>query len=702
MALSAQDGGNTGYSPTAGVGAPNFFSPNPNPINVREDKDYWKLDKLKRSYADYLWSKRLEINEQIEARRYRHGVHWTSDQIRTFNLRKQPVVTFNRVGRKIDGIVGLTEKMRTDPKAYPRSPRFQAGADLATAAIRSVMESGKWSAKAPKVAETAAIDGIGGFELILEQTNGAYDVSFEAVDIEGFFYDPRSKKEDFSDAIYIGVGKWVDVDVLKSLMPDLEAEVENSTGYSLELSSQTDYDTSTWTMSAGNLRTLRLVHICYQHRGTWCWALFTGNSILMQGESYFVDGKNRPICCFQMFSAAVDQDGDRYGFVRALKSAQDEINQRRSKGLHELNTRRIVAEKGAFDDIEKARVEAVRPDGVVERNKGYEAEFDDAKKQQDIAGQLKFLEDAKAEIENFGPNPALLGDQGVANRSGRAIKLMQESGIAELGPYIVSLANWKQRIYEAIFCALKKYWTGERWIRVTDDEGIMQWVQINGLQNDPMTGQPQIVNQIGQLDVDIVLDEGPDVTTLMDDMYETLAQIIPAIGQMMTPPQIQAVVSMLIETSPLPATAKRQFKQATMMSQQPNPMAEQAKQLQLEGMAAKVQESKTTSILNMAKAQQAGAKAMQPPPAPTVQPQKYELPPIVQVSKAMADINKTNADAFHKRVLGVAEHRSSMMEPIDYAQRTIDAMHNRRFDFADLAMRKYEADKARPAMNGGL
>jgi hypothetical protein len=61
-----------------------------------------------------------------------------------------------------------------------------------------------------------------------------------------------------------------------------------------------------------------------------------------------------------------------------------------------------------------------------------------------------------------------------------------------------------------MFAAIQKYWTGERWIRVTDDDGLAQFIQINGQQQDPMTGQQQIVNALGSVDVDIILDEGPD------------------------------------------------------------------------------------------------------------------------------------------------------------------------------------------------
>src|SRR5580765_3223477 len=111
----------------------------------------------------------------------------------------------------------------------------------------------------------------------------------------------------------------------------------------------------------------------------------------------------------------------------------------------------------------------------------------------DFKGQLEMLQEAKNEIENFGPNPALIG-QGIENKSGRAISLLQQAGIAELGPYILAYRGWKVRLYRAIWNACQQHWKGERWVRVTDDEGLAQYIQINGMQVDPHTGMPAIVN----------------------------------------------------------------------------------------------------------------------------------------------------------------------------------------------------------------
>ena len=72
-----------------------------------ENKDgFWPLEKCINAYTTYLDNKTLEIKEQQNARRYRHGAQWTSDQIKTFNDRKQPVVTYNKIGARLTASSG--------------------------------------------------------------------------------------------------------------------------------------------------------------------------------------------------------------------------------------------------------------------------------------------------------------------------------------------------------------------------------------------------------------------------------------------------------------------------------------------------------------------------------------------------------------------------------------------------------------------
>ena len=427
----------TGYQQggSAAGGGPADLSDN------QENKDgSWTLEKCIQAYTTYLDSKTLEIQEQQNARRYRHGAQWTAEQIKALNDRKQPVVTYNKIGRKIDGIVGLVERLKQDPKAYPRTPQHQQGADLATAVLRYIMDRNKWNEVGPIVAEAAAVDGIGGIELDLkamppteqtQQQNGGmpgmghnggppmqppqpdYDVLFGPVDNDGFFYDPRSFKHDFYDARYMGVGKYVDEEMMVELMPGMEDDIRSACDASGELTTNSDRDTK-WFQSKRRLQAGSAGrHLVQMSGGTWRWALFTGSKILMQGETPFEDEYDKPFCKYLMFSAQVDHEGDRYGFPRNLQSAQDEVNQRRSKGLHELNNRRIIATKAAVADgnVEALRREAARADGIVLVNTIICKILRSMTlpSRQAVMGQLEFMRDAAQEIENFGPNPALAG-----------------------------------------------------------------------------------------------------------------------------------------------------------------------------------------------------------------------------------------------------------------------------------------------------
>jgi len=563
--------------------------------------EYWTLSDLKQAYLDYINCKQPEISEQQNSRRYRHGVQWTQKQISTFNQRKQPIITYNRISRKIDSIVGLIERFKQDPKAFPKKQGDDAAAELATACVRSVVEADLKQNKLPFIAEQAAIDGFAGVELKLVQHKKlGMDISFAIVQNDEFFYDPRSIMHDFSDTLYRGTSKWVDLEVAIQQFPSMELALRASCEYGSSLTTSSDRE-NRWFDSVGGRRRVRISDCWYRHSGGWCWCLFTGTMKLMEGRSYFVDDDDEEICKYRMFSCFIDQDGDRYGFIRNLLGPQDEINQRRSKGLHELNSRRIKAEEGAFNDVEAARREAVRPDGVVLYNKDFVAEFDDQTRLANMEGNLKFLEEAKNEIENFGPNPALIG-QGLEYKSGRAISMLQQAGISELGPFIVNWRIWKLDLYRVIWSAVKKYWTTPRYISVMDPDGVQQLVAINQMMPGP-GGFPQLVNQVAVLDVNIAMDEGPDEVNMMADAYDTLGAM--ATQGANVPPAI------LIELSPLPASKKKRL--MAMLNPPPSPQQEAAQQLQIQGAVAQVDETRSKAELNRAKAQetaQGGAHGM--------------------------------------------------------------------------------------------
>jgi hypothetical protein len=440
----------------------------------------------------------------------------------------------------------------------------------------------------------AAVDGLGGIELDLAfGDHGDPDIDLHLVYPDTFFYDPRSYDDGFTDARFLGISKWIDVEQAKELVPEKKDEIGGLSESGSDLTTYSDREI-VWVNTTS--KKLRMVDHWYIHEGHWCWALYVGNTVLMEGHSPYIDERGKSFSKFIMFSASVDHDGDRYGFVRNFKGPQDEINHRRSKALHILNSRRLIMDKGAVDDVEKARIEWARPDGLIEKNPGKEVAPDN--QTADFAGQLQMLQEAKTEIENFGPNPALIG-QGIEGSSGRAISLLQQAGIAELGPYILAYRTWKMRVYRGIWNVVQRHWQAERWIRVTDDEGVAQFVQINGLATDQY-GQPAMSNYLGSLDVDIIIDEGPDNINMMADAYDTLLALVRG-GQAIPP-------SVLIELAPLQNSVKQKLlKQMEAAAQ--DPQQQQAKQIALAGEAAKVDKTKSETVKNAAQTQKLGLDA---------------------------------------------------------------------------------------------
>lgn len=654
-------------------------------VTSGDDTQYWSLTKCRKAYLDYLGNKTAEIEEQKDSRRYYHGAQWTNEQLAVLRKRKQPPSTRNRIGRKIDGIVGLIERLRQDPKAFPRTPKHEEGAELATAVIRYVLDEQQWKSKSPEVARDGAIDGIGGIEIELtEGDHGDHEVSFDVVEPDSFFYDPRSYRNDFSDARYQGTGKWLDMDTAIEFAEQMGASpekiqaIKSGGAGDSDLTSNPDRESKFFSFDGGK-QLVRIVDIWYRHKGKWCWTIFTGATILGDGESYLFDEKNKTICRYVMFSCNIDHDGDRYGFVRNMKSSQDSLNFKTSKLNFIMASRRMKIRRGAVPDVETARAEWARVDALLEIDADdLNAAVQDDDRTFDFAGWQKLMDEDKQELDGFGPNPALIGD--LSNQSGRAIQLLQQAGMAELGPYILGYRGWKLRVYRALFCAVQRHWTGERWVRVTDNEGLANFIQINGVEIDPMTGYPTTVNALGSLDVDLILDEGPDTINAQQDVYETMSNVLPTVGAMLTPKQAQAAVGIVINSSGLDANSKKAWRDAS--QQQVDPMQQQAQQIQLEGEAAKVAETKSKVMLNTAKAHEAG---MPDPQAPqqVEQPEPFAADKMLaEIANLLASAEKSKATAEKTRMdtalaPAQAEHQQ-MMDAANFRQGIEDRAADRK------------------------
>lgn len=496
-------------------------------------------DILYKYYLSWEQNKRSEIHNAFIASRYYHNKQWTDEEIAQLKLRQQPVTTKNRIKRKVDFLVGVEQRLRRDPKAYPRHPGAEESAPRATACLRFVEDDNKWSSLSSECSSDALIRGIGVQWAGIKIIKGRAEVRKHQVPSDRFFYDPRSTKPDFSDARYLGEHQWLDIDEAVELLPFAEEMIESlaSCGKSGDMSLlpqefAKEHNWIDWVDSTK--RRIRLISIWYRHKGRWMFDFIVGSvSLCPEGydclspywheddePSEAEQGGGQRDHCYRAWSPYVDESGERYGVVRDMISVQDEINKRSSKSLHLLTQHQTMGEKGAIDDIDRMKLEKAKPGGHIEFNPGLNFEFVDTSRE--VQGNLELLQEAKAEIENLGPNPGLLG-RGVEQQSGRAILAQQNSGMTELSPVFERQREWKLSCYRKDWVLLRQFWTSERYVRITSDPQALQFLHVNRFVQDEATGAIRMENAITEMDVDIILDEGPDTITMREELIEAIS-----------------------------------------------------------------------------------------------------------------------------------------------------------------------------------
>jgi hypothetical protein len=546
------------------------------------------------------------------ARRYIDGDQWTKAELDVLNARGQPAITFNYVKRKTELLCGLERKARTDPKAFPRTPAEDDRADAATQALRFIADDNDFQPLRSAVFNDMLVEGFGGLEVGLEDDGqGGANVTLTQVPWDRIWYDPHSRRDDFLDCRYNGIVIWMDRDQLEEMYPDAGDVVDASFSTTNDATQYADRPgTLVWTDSRRTR--VRVVQCNWSDRGKWWTATFTRSGYLTEPKaSVYKDRHGKSACPLLLQSAYTDMDNNRYGMVSDLISPQDMINKAYSKAIHQMSVHQVVAEKGAVQDVDQARREVARPDGYVEVMPGLKFEIADASN--NATGQLALLQHAVQEMQLSGPNAAMSGTD-TRELSGRAILAQQAGGATQNEPLADSLRMWARRVYEMCWMAAREYWTAGKWVRVTDDLNETRWVGINQpvrlmdelaamtpeeraveMRNiypplqpgDPRLQQViRIENDITDLDVEITIQEGPDIPAMQQETFQTLVQLA-SLQPGLIPGDVLIAASSLRDKDALLERMKQHQQQQGQMQQQAAQLAGQHAQVDIQTKQAK-------------------------------------------------------------------------------------------------------------------
>lgn len=556
-------------------------------------------------------------------RDYYDHIQYTSAELKALHDRGQPDIVFNLIQQKIDYLIGYEATTRTDPRAFPRTPQDEDAAEAASDALRFVEDDAELDAKFSAVWENMLVEGYGGLELTVDEQGeiGAVEWQWDRL-----FYDPHSRKHDFSDARYLGGVIWMDAQQAQDQFPDgaeaIQASLDDDSG-------KTHEDRPKWKKwTTGDRKRVKIVQMYYKRAGQWHYCVFTKGGKLASYPVAFKDDKGRSWCPLFIQSAYVNRNNERYGFVRSMIGPQDEVNKRRSKSLHLLTVRQTKSERGAVDDVEHMKKELSKPDGHIEVNPGFEFEVLD--RSQEIQGNWEMMGQAIEHIRNMGPNAALIG-RPEGSASGRALQMNAQSGQTEIARLQDRHKSLKKRVYAAVWHLIRQYKNEEWWVRVTDDEQNVKFVGFNRpvtfreelqerfaksgappeaiqakvqelemVRPDLMDTVVRTANVPAQMTVDITIEDVPDVANVQAEQFEQMVALAPAVT---FPPEVY------IEASSI--RKKRQLLEK-LKAQTENPQAQemQARQaaLALEELAAKVEKLKSEAIKNLAQADQADAQ----------------------------------------------------------------------------------------------
>lgn len=491
-------------------------------------------------------------------RDYYDGKQLRDEEIQELERRGQPPIIINRIKRKVDYLLGHERATRTDPRGYPRTQNDAQAAEAVTDALRYVCEAERFDQKRSATWENLMIEGFGGVEVGARlNAKGEVEPTIEHVPWDRIFYDPHSRRGDFADARYLGIVLWMDREEVEERWPEASTVVSATLD---AVPSKTYDDKPQW--ADGRRKRVRVVQMYYKRKGTWHLCFFVKAGFLQPPKPVeYLDEDGNPDCPLILQSAYVDRDNNRYGIVREMIGPQDEVNKRRSKALHLISVRQTVSEIGAVEDVAATKRELAKPDGHIVVAPGMRFELLDTN---DMASsQFELLQEAKNEIDLIGPNASMMGKDDKA-ASGRAILAQQQGGTIELGPLSDALRQWQWRVYRALWFRIKQYWNAEKWIRVTDDENNLRFVGLNKpltladqLAQSPETQQQiemvrqqigqenpdalplfemdlqqqlqmptgEIENNVAELDIDIILQDSPDLITIQTEQFEQLAQM---------------------------------------------------------------------------------------------------------------------------------------------------------------------------------
>jgi portal protein len=597
-----------------------------------------------RDFEGYSGSWRDEARDAYE---FAAGRQWSADDVAYLKEQNRPYVTFNRVGKFLDAICGTEANNKMEWNYSVGGVEDSAGVDLMTKVVKMVSAEDAESETTASFRDMLTC-GYGWTDTKIDYTESMEgQIITEHIDPMQAGWEPRARKRNLSDARWVFRVKVYDKDALDEEWEGASKKVE-SAGQPLLSDKQSlgslmdagEYDFDDGddggddTPSETSDRK-RYTVICFQQMaikemviavnpitnepetlttekfdevqeklGTMGLSVKVSakkkqrvwHHVYICGNTKLADVQEVPCRSLEVMTGKWDRNKRYYyGIVRAAKDPQQWENKFMSNIMHIISSqgKGVMVEEDAIPVNDWRTFEATmsRPDkikrvaaGAISQNK--------IKAPDPVplpAGLAELMTRSAAAVPDvLGISPEFLGLAG-RTQSGVVEKSRRQAGLAVVSEFFQSRREHIKRTGRIMISYVLEFMPDSLFIRVGGEEAA--------------TALPQL-RKADFARYDVRVDEAPVSPDQKAELWADIVQLAPVIIPMGLPPEFWLAA---LEYSAWPASLVRKLSEAL---SQPNPQAEQAAQLELEQKGADVEETKSKTLLNEAKAQAEGQPDM--------------------------------------------------------------------------------------------
>lgn len=486
------------------------------------------------------------------------GTQWSAEEVEKLAELGQGAVVINKIAPKIDNLAGTEVAGRT--RVVYRSRSGDAQEELAARVLSDlalyVAERSDQALEVSSVFRAGLVGGIGWLDIGVEDTSEGVTVFARAEDEFAVVWDPLSRRPDYSDARFVARERWMTRVEAEGLFPEAAKALEGVkglSGYGI-MGAAAPYALGRGARGAevgyydAEREMFRIVEVQYREPAKqWRLRLADGRLVSTFDKArlrvrgavveeivtvprvqvaYFAGDvllDSRPLAyehnSFTLVPFVYKRhraDGRPYGLVRAALDPQRELNKRRSKAMHLLNTAQVIADIDAVEDPNTLAREAARPDGIILKRAGKDLRI---LRNTDLAvSQVQVMEQAGRDIQDvIGVFDEAIGKQSNAT-SGIAIQQRQMAGSLNQMFAFDTLRLLKKQLGEQVLALVRQFFTEEMVIKITDSLGAGRIIKLNQPVVDGQgrvvrgaDGKPVVFPDLNNSQFDVVVEEVRDV-----------------------------------------------------------------------------------------------------------------------------------------------------------------------------------------------